>query len=119
QTAFAGSHKSSPELDLLPRNQSVDVIVQYSHVPDVKNISHAKNAGTSWKRTLHLVNAASYRVTPAALDKLLAVDSAIKYVTPDRPVRATLDYANAAVNATIAHDLGYDGTGIGVAVVDS
>ena len=43
----------------------------------------------------------------------------MEYVTPDRPVAATLDYANPAINAGIALQYGWNGSGMTVAVIDS
>jgi serine protease AprX len=56
---------------------------------------------------------------PASKLKDLADDPDVAYISPDRVVRGTLDYAEAAVNANIALNYGWDGTGIGVAVLDS
>ena len=49
----------------------------------------------------------------------LARNPSIKYVSPDRAVQPTMDYAVPAVGADLALDYGWDGTGIGVAIIDS
>ena len=43
----------------------------------------------------------------------------MEYVAPDRPVQATLDYAQPAINANIAMQYGWDGKRVTVAVIDS
>src|SRR5581483_8884263 len=43
----------------------------------------------------------------------------VAYVSLDRPLAASLDYSAAGVNAPAAWTSGWDGTGIGVAVIDS
>src|SRR2546428_8815341 len=50
---------------------------------------------------------------------LISKDSNIKYVSLDRPLKGAMDYAGPAVGADIARSLGYDGTGVGLAVIDS
>ena len=56
---------------------------------------------------------------PADKLEALAADPDVEYISPDRPVFASLDYATPTVAADIATEYGYDGAGIGVAVVDS
>ena len=65
-----------------------------------------------------LLNAAVYSTTRGQLKKL-AEDPDVKYVSPDREVKGTLDYAAPTLGADIARSDGWDGTGIGVAVIDS
>jgi serine protease AprX len=67
---------------------------------------------------LSIVKAATYSIPASALEDL-ANDPDIAYVSPDRTVNGLLDYAEPTVNALIAFNNNYDGTGIGVAVLDS
>src|SRR5204863_7806600 len=46
-------------------------------------------------------------------------DPNVRYVSPNRPNRSFLDLSTAAVSAGFAWQYGLDGTGIGVAVIDS
>ena len=46
-------------------------------------------------------------------------DLCLDLATPDRKVGSYLDFARPAVNATIAQKYGYNGNGIGVAILDS
>jgi serine protease AprX len=49
----------------------------------------------------------------------LEEDSDVAYISPDRAVSGMLDLALPAIGADTAQAWGYDGTGIGVAVIDS
>ncbi len=56
---------------------------------------------------------------PAKALAALANDPDVVTISPDREVRGTLDIAAQAINATIANQNTWKGTGIGVAVIDS
>jgi serine protease AprX len=56
---------------------------------------------------------------PAAVVSILALDPSIAYISPDRAVAGTLDLTTAAVNADVAYQAGYTGSGVGIAIVDS
>ena len=56
---------------------------------------------------------------PASLIPLLKANPAIKYITPNRHTSRFLDLTTSAVNANLAWQYGWDGTGVGVAVIDS
>jgi serine protease AprX len=56
---------------------------------------------------------------PKSLVKYVSMLPDVKFMSPDRPMKATLEYAAPAVGATIAADYGWTGNGIGVAVIDS
>src|SRR4029077_14434929 len=43
----------------------------------------------------------------------------ISYISPNRATSGALDITTASVSANVAWNLGYDGTGVGVAVIDS
>ncbi len=43
----------------------------------------------------------------------------VRFMSPNRPVLSLLDVSKPAVNAPAAWRLGLDGTGVGVAVIDS
>jgi serine protease AprX len=82
--------------------------------------THAKVS--SWGGVLHSVHtsikAAAYTVPASALSEL-AKDPEVAYISLDRPLTAKLDYTAAAVNASYLWAQNFDGTGIGVAVIDS
>ena len=103
---------------------TVDVIVRYKHKPGDAQFSKIVNKNGIIKNHLDVVNGAAFTVPVSMLSELDS-DPDVEYVSPDRPVRGaatssiTLDYYNPTVNANYASQLGYDGTGIGVAVIDS
>ncbi len=77
--------------------------------------------GAAVKTKLHSIKAAAFRLPVSALTKL-EKDPDIVYVSPDRPVSLKNNYESfaSAVEADVAEQqYGLDGTGIGVAVIDS
>src|SRR5262249_28547195 len=56
---------------------------------------------------------------PAKAVEALSKNPNVVYISPDRAVTPSLDYANPAVGAQSARQYGWDGTGVGVAVIDS
>jgi len=117
--AFGQSPKISPDLQALNPNTNVNVIVQYSTPPSGRELNAANAATAANGKALGLANAYVWTTSPAKIQNLLNQDPNVKYVSPDRPLRGAMNYADPAVNADVAHNLGYDGTGIGVAVIDS
>ena len=117
--AFGQSPKISPDLQALNPNTNVSVIVQYSTPPSGRELNAANAATAANGKALGLANAYVWTTSPAKIQNLLNQDPNVKYVSPDRPLRGAMNYADPAVNADVAHNLGYDGTGIGVAVIDS
>jgi hypothetical protein len=73
-----------------------------------------------------LIKSGSYSV-PASTLADLAADPDVAYISFDRPVQSTatgnssltFDYYDTTVNAPVGCQLGYTGTGVGVAVIDS
>src|SRR6266849_1902549 len=80
-------------------------------------IKRSPNDGTL-KTKLDFIKGAHYSVPVEALDAL-ADDPDVAYISPDRAVRRSLDHVVSAVNGDLAYASGWDGTGIGIAVVDS
>ncbi len=99
-------------------NANVDVIVQYKHRPTTAQHRRVANFGGRFRKQLGLINAGSYSV-PAGNLEALAADPEITSIAPDRKVHMLLDNTAAAVNAAAAWSYGLDGSGIGVAVIDS
>src|SRR4051794_15665920 len=115
---LAADRKVAPDLKNLSPDQAVNVIVRYSHPPQQQHRLTAERHGGKLKRNLELVNSAAYSV-PASSLEALSQDPDVDYIAPDRPVASTLDYANPAVNAGIARQYGFTGSGVPVAVIDS
>ncbi len=116
--AFAGSPKISKDLQGKRPSDQVNVIIQFKQAPTAKHHQKVLNRGGRLKQELRLVNGGAYSLPASALAGL-AADPDVAYIAPDRKVSGVLDNTAAAVNAGVAWGYGYDGTGIGVAVIDS
>ena len=99
-------------------NEQVRVIVQYKHTPQAAALSRVQELGGRMSHHLGLVRGASFTV-PAGSLAALANDSEVEFVSVDHPLKGMDDYTDAAMNVTSAVNASYDGTGIGVAVIDS
>src|SRR5215468_6262630 len=127
QTGFAdntgsGPHaKLSKELRGLNGNDPVDVIVQFRVKPTAAHYGFLAANGVKFKnkKALRYVNSVALRLSPQAL-AFLEAHPDIAYVSIDRRVQRAADVAAPAVLADIAaQQYGLDGSGIGVAVIDS
>jgi serine protease AprX len=128
-SALADNSKISSDLQPLLTNPSakLNVIVQYNRPPQTCTsggllgnlLCTAVNLlGGVLKTVFVLLNAVSATLTSSDIIAL-SNQSDVDYISLDRPVTATLDYTAAAVNAPMEWSSGYDGSGIGIAVVDS
>src|SRR5271169_2482074 len=130
ESGMSASSRIAPELShLLARaqqgsaqNQTVRVIVQYRQVPTAAHYSAMQARGGRLHAQLHMIKGAAFTIPVSALPALEA-DTEITSVSIDHPLKGLDDYTNAAMNATgatsFATSFGYDGTGVGVAVIDS
>ena len=69
-------------------------------------------------RVLHSLNAFVTTIDAWAVYNLVA-DPAVSYISPDRSLNGMLGFANPTVNANIAFQHGFDGTEVGIALIDS
>src|SRR6266571_2934593 len=116
-----GKHKLSKDLDALKgghNGATVDVIIQFNQTPTAAHHQKVQNKGGVLKTKLDFIKGAHYSVPVESLDAL-ADDPDVVYISPDRRLNGALDQTAAAVNANVAWQAGWDGTGIGVAVIDS
>src|SRR6266446_1893362 len=117
-----GKHKVSKDLDALKGGHdgaTVDVIIQFNQTPTDAHHQKVQNKGGVLKTKLDFIKSAHYSVPVEALDDL-ASDPDVAYISPDREVSGSLDYVTSAVGAPIAWNVyGLDGSGVGVAVIDS
>ena len=116
--AMAQPVKVSKYLTRVDPKSTVDVIVQYKQPPTLAHHKKVFALGGTLKRELPLINAASYSL-PAVSLQALAANPEVKFISPNRKVHMLLDHSSAAVNAPYAWSLGLDGSGVGVAVIDS
>ena len=115
---FGVSPKIAPDLVGVPPQTTVTVIIRFSSPLDSAGKQKLKNQGGMLKAELSLIHAAAYTLPAAALNGI-ANDPQVIYISPDRSLGATLDYASPTVGAQIALQYGWNGTGVGVAVIDS
>jgi serine protease AprX len=119
--AFART-KLSPELQHAKAGKLVDVIVQFTGDPTEHHIGKVTSKGASLRQKLSVVHGAAFTSVPSEALSQLARDPEVAYITLDRPVHGTsnFDYTPESVNAPWAwQQESLDGTGIGVAVIDS
>src|SRR6266851_2677630 len=122
-TSLADSKKPKISDDLKAARSSkhgatIDVIIQFNQTPTDAHHQKVQSKGGTLKTKLDLIKAAHYSVPVDALDAL-ADDPDVVYISPNRPVRGSLDRAVSAVNGDLAYASGWNGTGIGIAVIDS
>lgn len=108
---LAGS-KTAPDM---PFNaiSPINVIVQYKTAPTRAELGVYAHV----TQFVH-VNAVSASLTMMQI-RALSQNPNVAYISPNRPTTGSLDIVTAAVNANVAWTLGYTGTGVGVAVIDS
>src|SRR5437016_8669331 len=119
--AFADP-KLSLELRHAKSGTRVDVIVQFTSDPTERHIGKVTGKGAALKQKLSVVNGAAFTSLPAESLARLAQDPEVAYISPDHPLQGTsdFDYTPESVNAPWAwQQLNLDGTGVGVAVIDS
>jgi serine protease AprX len=115
---MANDAKLAPELQQTVSDQTVSVIVQYKTVPGTVNKGLIQMMGGTVGKDLTLINSVTAQVPANAVAALSEADS-VAYISPDRPMRAHMNNAASAVLATYAWSLGFDGSAIGIAVIDS
>jgi serine protease AprX len=116
---YAG--KVAHDIDRRHPNAQIDVIVQFKVTPRTQHYQSMSARGATLKTKLHSINAAAFKLPVSALADV-EKDPDVLYVSPDRPVslNATYESVASAVEADVAaQQFGLDGTGIGVAVIDS
>lgn len=113
------SSKISPDLANLDPHSHVNVIVQFVLPPsDEDNQGIKQQGGALQDVDISLIRARAYSI-PAKAIAALVHNPNVAYISPDRPVSPTLDYANATIGAQTAFSYGWTGAGIGVAIIDS
>jgi len=119
--------KLAPELRHLTTGATADVIVQYRAGPTALHHRRVLDAGGQLRSELAVIHAAHYSI-PASQLEALSNDPDVEYISPDRVVTATAsnvytgspDYGWRTVGADLATSVfGLDGSGIGIAVIDS
>src|SRR5271156_6316627 len=99
-------------------NETLQVIVQYKQVPQAEQEGRVQRLGARLNHRLSVVKGIALTISIGALPALEA-DAEVESVSLDHPLKAMDDYTNAAMNVSAALNAGYNGAGIGVAVIDS
>jgi len=124
--AFAASPRLSSDIATKGQSDLVDVIVQYRSAPTPQLYQKVLQRGGVLRQELASIRGAAFSVSASALAQLES-DPNVVYVSPDRAVFSTsigspspmLDFHTDTANAPAAWARGFDGSGIGVAVIDS
>ena len=124
-TASGQSSKVSKDLQSLPSATSVNVAIQYYNPPTSTDANYARSVGATPGKAVGLIKGSGYAaMSPTAAAKLVSLDTNVKYISVDRKLQIASTIANdsvmnTTVSANLARGMGYDGTGVGVAVIDS
>jgi serine protease AprX len=116
-----GHSKLSADLANFPLNAdgTVSVIIQFNQAPKAQHFADLAARGGKLKFSLEHINGAAYRV-PVKVLVWLQNHPDVAYVSPDRPNKVASDDDIPAVEADVARQqYGLDGTGVGIAVIDS
>jgi len=117
----AGGRKLAPDFDRFPRHRdgTVDVIIQFKQKPEARHFQALGARGGRMKSSLQHIRGAAYRI-PVTMLAWLEKHPDVAYVSPDRPNKVASDDAIPAVMGDLARQqFGLDGTGVGIAVIDS
>lgn len=118
--AANGHAKLSADLANFPLNAdgTVSVIIQFKQTPKA-HFSDMAAQGGRLKLSLERINGAAYRI-PVRTLAWLENHPDVVYVSPDRPNKVASDDDIPAVEGDVARQqYGLDGTGVGVAIIDS
>ena len=113
--SFAGP-KLAPDLPS-DANVPVDVIIQFKTPPTKQELKQLGSYG-QMKKIFQNINGANLEL-PMSVVQALENDPNVAYISPNRISTGMLDIVTATVNAPAVWQLGLDGTGVGVAVIDS
>ncbi|MBS1875048.1 MAG: S8 family peptidase [Acidobacteria bacterium] len=123
--AAARSPKIAREFDATPPGSIVDVIIQYKQTPSASQHAHVHARGGALRRGLEVIRGGHYSLPASALEEL-AADPDVEFIHPDRPLKAAdfngkMDYGWMTVTGITSPTgkLPYDGSGVGVAIIDS
>ncbi len=119
--SMAAPPRLSKDLRHVSSKQWVNVIVQYRVPPTQSEFKQVVIKGGSPQENLPLIRGGAFTVKASSLSTL-ANDPNVVYVSPNRTVTATAtvtDFYDQAVLAPYAWSQSLNGSGIGVAVIDS
>jgi serine protease AprX len=118
---FPRSHKFAADFNGFTINPdgTVSVIIQFNQTPQARHFQELAEHGGKMKFSLERINGAAYRIPVKEL-AWLEKHPDVAYVSPDRPTKVASDDDIPAVEGDVARQqYGLDGTGVGIAVIDS
>ncbi len=129
QGGFGNYGRQSWDLSKSGSGGLVEVIVQFKQNHSMGDIAalqkfwdptDRQQAGDDSKglHNLSAISAFHLKVPSWAIPFISAMPN-VQYVSPVRPVQRTLDITDATVAANIAWNYGWNGSGVGVAIIDS
>lgn len=98
--------------------ETAEIIVQYRQAPHAKHEARVQRMGAHLNARLGLVNGMALTIPVSALPAL-AADPEVVSIHLDHAIKGMDSTTNAVVNVSSAWNAGYDGSGIGVAIIDS
>ncbi len=123
-----GHRKLSADLSNYSVNAdgTVDVIIQFNQTPKAQHFADLAARGGRLKFSLSHINGAAYRI-PVRVLAWLENHPDVAYVSPDRPNKVAWDSGSstsdddipAVMDDVARQQYGLDGTGVGVAIIDS
>ena len=113
-----GPSKIATDLTNADPHSRVNVIIQFNLPPSSEDIGAIEQVGGQEQADLELIQGKLYAIPVAALAGI-AHNPNVAYISPDRMVSPTLDYASGTIGAQTAFSSGWTGSGVGVAVIDS
>ena len=114
----AAPNKIAPDLLAMNPATVMEAIVQYKVAPSTAKVDAVLALGGKVNIQFKVIHALVVTLPVGSLE-VLAKDPDIVYISPDRLVKKALDYAEPTIGALTAFDNHYDGTGIGIAIIDS
>ena len=114
--AMAASKVSADLQQMMANQKSIGVLVQFTRVPTSTDLQPFTS--TQIVRKFRHVKAVHVILTPAEI-QALEQNPQVTYMSPNRALAGTLDVTTQTVGANTAWQSGYNGTGVGVAVIDS
>src|SRR6202167_678404 len=111
--AFAGP-KIASDVPHSTASGTVDVIVQYKSFAGVQTGAAMGHVRRNFRSI-----PATHMTVPVSMIRTLAANPQVAYISPNRTTSGFLDITTQTVNANPLWSEGWDGTGVGVAVIDS
>src|SRR5579864_1106077 len=112
-----GGTKIAPDLPQSNPNALVDVIVRYKTPPSKDELKQLGPYGQI-KKIFNVINGVHVTLSVSTIQQLQS-DPNIAYISPNRTSKGAVDISTGTVNAPLVWSYGYDGSNVGVAVIDS